>query len=349
VQALQGSDPYASVPASDLLTGLRGKDVLIVFVESYGQVAVRGSSFSPGVDAVLRKQNGMLTRAGWSTQSAWITSPTFGGISWLAHSTLQSGLWVDTEQRYSELVSSRRLTLTGAFHKAGWRTVSDVPSDDYSWPVGTSFYHYDKHYDRRNVGYHGPAFSYASMPDQYTNAALQRNALTPGHKPVMAEIDTVSSHTPCAPLPARVPWNKVGNGSIFNPMPARSQSAITVWRNASTVRQSFGQSLQYSLQALTSWVTELHDPNLVLVLLGDHQPSSTVSGHGSNHVVPISIVARDPSVFKQIASWHWQDGLLPGPSAPSELMNAFRNQFLDAFSTASSQAASAPGPAAPER
>ena len=36
-QALRSSDPEASVPASDLLTGLRGKDVLIVFVESYGQ------------------------------------------------------------------------------------------------------------------------------------------------------------------------------------------------------------------------------------------------------------------------------------------------------------------------
>ena len=28
------------------------------------------------------------------------------------------------------------------------------------------------------------------MPDQYTFAAFQRNVLTPGHKPVMAEIDT---------------------------------------------------------------------------------------------------------------------------------------------------------------
>jgi hypothetical protein len=50
--------------------------------------------------------------------------------------------------------------------------------------------------------------------------------------------------------------------------------------------------------------------------------------------VVISIIARDPSVFRQIASWRWQDGLLPGPSAPLERMDAFRNQFLGAFSTA---------------
>src|SRR5215469_16772609 len=165
-QTIHGSDPEASVPASDLLTGLRGKDVIIAFVEGYGQVAVQGTNFSPGVDAVLRQGTASLARAGWSTRSAWLTSPSFGGISQLSHSTLQSGLWVDTEQRYAELVGSHRFTLSDAFDKAGWRTVSDSPADDIYWPIGTSFYHFGKVYDQRDVGYHGPTFSYASMPDQ---------------------------------------------------------------------------------------------------------------------------------------------------------------------------------------
>ena len=347
-QAIHSPDPQAAVPASDLLTGLRGKDVIIAFVESYGQVAVQGTSFSPGVDAVLRQRTGLLAGAGWSTKSAWLTSPTFGGISWLAHSTLQSGLWVNSTQRYGELIASKRFTLSDAFGKAGWHTVADDPTDGRTWLPGTSFYHYDQLYNRFNVGYRGPTFSYAAMPDQYILAAFQRLELTPGHKPVMAEIDLVSSHVPWAPLPTMVPWNKVGNGSVFDPQPAESESVSTVWRNNSTVRQFYGRSIQYSLTALTSWVTELNDPNLVLILLGDHQPHTAISGGGANHDVPISIVARDPSVIRQIASWHWQDGLLPGPSAPLEPMDAFRNQFLGAFSKVSSQAASAPGPAAPE-
>jgi phosphatidylglycerophosphate synthase len=345
-QAIRGSDPQASVPAANLLTGLRGKDVIVAFVESYGQVAVRGTSFSPGVDAVLRQRTAALNQAGWSSQSAWLTSPTFGGISWLAHSTLQSGLWVDSTQRYAQLTASKRFTLSDAFRKAGWHTVSDDPSDDRAWPEGTSFYHYDQLFDRRDVGYHGPTFSYASMPDQYTLAEFQRLELAPGHQPVAAEIDLVSSHTPWAPLPAMVPWDKVGNGSVFDSQPAQSEPATTVWQNPSTVRQFYGQSIQYSLTALTSWVTELNDPNLVLILLGDHQPHTAVSGPGASHDVPISIVARDPSVFRQIESWHWQDGLLPGPAAPLEPMDAFRNQFLAAFDRpASSQTASAHGSA----
>jgi hypothetical protein len=49
--------------------------------------------------------------------------------------------------------------------------------------------------------------------------------------------------------------------------------------------------------------------------------------------VPISIIARAPSVFRQIASWRWQDGLLPDLGAPLEPMDAFRNQFLNTFNT----------------
>ena len=332
--ATRSPDPEATIPAADLLTGLRGKDVLFVFVESYGQVAVQGSSFSPGVDAVLRQQNSMLTSAGWSTQSAWLTSPTFGGISWLAHSTLESGLWVDSQQRYNELIASQRFTLSDAFGKAGWHTVADDPTDGPHWYPGTVFYHYDQLYNQSNVGYRGPSFSYSEMPDQYTLAEFQRNELTPGHKPVMAEIDTTSSHIPWAPLPTMVPWNKVGNGSVFDPQPAQSESAATVWRSNNTVQQFYGQSIQYSLTALTSWVTELNDPNLVLIFMGDHQPHTAVSGPGATHEVPVSIVTRAPSVLKQMSSWHWQNGLLPDSGAPLEPMDAFRNQFLNTFSTA---------------
>jgi hypothetical protein len=342
-QELRAHDPEATVPASDLLTGLRGKDVIIAVVESYGQVAVQGTSFSPGIDAVLRRQTGMLTSAGWSARSAWLTSPTFGGISWLAHSTVQSGLWVNSNQRYGELLASKRFTLSDAFGKAGWHTVTDDPSDNKIWRPGTYFYHYDQVFDRYQVGYRGPTFSYSAMPDQYTLSAFQRLELTPGHKPLFAEIDLTSSHIPWAPLPAMVPWNKVGNGSVFDPQPAESKSATTVWQSNSTVRQFYGQSIQYSLTALTSWVREVNDPNLVLIMYGDHQPHTAVSGAGANHNVPISIITRSPSVLKQISPWNWQQGLLPGPGAPLKPMDAFRNQFLNAFSTDPPQTASAHG------
>ena len=45
-----------------------------------------------------------------------------------------------------------------------------------------------------------------------------------------------------------------------------------------------------------------------MIVLGDHQPLPIVSGHNSNHDVPISIISHDPKVLKQIGSWGWNAG-----------------------------------------
>ncbi len=318
-------DRYSNTPANQLLTGLRGKDVLVVFVESYGKVAVQGSSFSPDVDATLASGTQQLRAAGFSSASGWLTSPTFGGTSWLAHSTLQAGAWVDNVGRYDQLMGTHRFTLDQAFKRGGWRVVDDIPSDNRPWKQGTSFYHYDKIYNRLNVGYHGPTYAYAAMPDQYTYLALQRLELAKPHrKPVFAEIDTVSSHEPWTRIPPLISWSEVGDGSIFNTLPLDKSGASDAGRG-------YGHSIVYSLQALFSFVENYGSKNLVLVVLGDHQPAHVVSGYGVDHDVPISIIAHDPSVIRRIAPWGWASGMRPSANGPVWRMSAFRNRFLGAF------------------
>jgi hypothetical protein len=337
-------DRFAGTPGNQLLNGLRGKDVLLAFVESYGKSAVQGSSFSPAIDSVLARGNKQLESAGFSARSGFLTSPTFGGISWLAHSTMQSGVWVNSRRRYAQLTASNRFTLSDAFKRAGWRTVDDVPSNNRFWAPGKTFYHYDKVYDRRDVGYHGPTFAYASMPDQYVLAALQRNEFARQHRrPVFAEVDLVSSHTPWTRIPSMIPWNKVGNGSIYNRIPVKhtSRDSLTVnaawaWlqKNGSApVRAAYGQSIQYTMSALTSFVQHFHDPNLVVIALGDHQPWTIVSGQQPSHEVPISVITKDQSVLKRISGWGWNNGLKPNPNAPVWPMSAFRDRFLSTFAS----------------
>jgi hypothetical protein len=324
-------DPIASTATSQLLTGLRGKTVLLVFVEAYGQQAVQGRSFSPEVDAALAEGNKRLTSAGFSSRSGFLDSATYGGISWLAHSSLQAGLWVDNQDRYNQLISARRFTLAEAFKRAGWRTVVDDPSNDRPWPQGKAFYHWDAIYNRYQVGYRGPTFTYASMPDQYIYSAFNRLELAkPRKQPLFAEIDTVSSHMPWNRIPQQIPWSQVGNGSIYNRIPSDHETGA-FWSNPPRVQAAYGRSVVYSLNTLTSFVQHYGNKNLVMIVLGDHQPLPIVSGQQSNHDVPISIIAHDPNVLKQIGSWGWNAGLQPRANAPVWPMNAFRNNFLSAF------------------
>jgi hypothetical protein len=324
-------DPFRNTPGDRLLTGLRGKNVLLVFVESYGQVSVQGSSFSPAIDALLNRGTKQLRTAGFGARSAFVSAPGFGGISWLAHSTLQSGVWANSQRRYNQLVGTNRFTLTDAFNRAGWRTINFAPADDRAWPEGSSYYHYDKLYDRRDMGYRGPTFTYAPMPDQYMFAALQRLELSGSHRrPLFAEVDTVSSHMPWNRIPRQIPWSEVGNGSIFNRIPIYHEPD-SFWWHPNQVKAAYARSLGYSLNVLISFVQHYGNKNLVLVVVGDEQPLANVSGQHASHNVPISIISHDPSVVNRIGGWGWQSGLLPSPQAPVWRMSAFRDRFLTAY------------------
>jgi phosphatidylglycerophosphate synthase len=325
-------DRFRAAPGDRLLTGLRGKDVLLLFVESYGRVAVQGSSFSPRVGAVLDKGTAQLKAGGFSSRSAFLSSSTFGGLSWLAHSTLQSGIRIGTQRGYNQLVKSDRLTLSGAFKRAGWRTVSEDPANKRTWPEGSSFYHYDKIYDRRNVGYRGPGFGLPPMPDQYVLEALQRLELAKRPRPpLFAEVDLISSHAPWTRIPRLIAWDDVGDGSIFNRVGVEESTRAALFGDSKRARAAYGHSIEYTMSTIISFVQHYGNDKTVVVLLGDHQPATTVSGQGASHDVPISVIAHDPKVIDQIAGWGWQDGMRPSPQAPVWPMASFRDRFLTAF------------------
>jgi sulfatase-like protein len=322
-------DAFRDTPADNLLTGLRGKDVMLTFIESYGRVAVDSSRYA-GVRAVLDAGDRRLRAAGFGVRSAYLTSSTAGGGSWLGHSTLLSGLWVNNQARYHSLMKSDRLTLNKAFDKAGWRTIGLMPGLTEAWPEG-AFYGYDKVYGRSDVGYNGPLFTLATMPDQFTLEAFQRLERKPNHSPVMAEIALTSSHWPWAPIPEPVDWNALGDGTIFGPMAYPGNSPQIVRRSAERVRVDYGRTIEYSLSMLVAYLEKYGDDNLVLVFLGDHQPTKAITGKGASREVPITIVAHDQAVLDRIAGWGWQSTLKPDRRAPVWRMDKFRDRFMTAF------------------
>jgi hypothetical protein len=325
-------DAFRNTPPDKMLTALRGKDVIFTFVESYGRSAVEAPGLAPAIDQILDNGTASLQAAGFASASGWLTSPTYGGGSWLAHSTLESGLWIDNQQRYRDLVSSDRLTLTSAFKKIGVHTVSVMPGATEAWPEG-KFYGYDTVWDARNLGYQGPRFSWAPMPDQYTLKQLNKiEYQVPGRKPLMVEMPLVSSHTPWAPLPTYLPdWNQVGDGSIYTQQVANGNKPGALWADKKQVRLEYGKSIQYTLTTLINWIEKYGDKNLVMVFLGDHQASPIVSGDNASHDVPVAIVAHDPAVLQAINGWGWDTGLHPSTSAPVWPMSDFRDKFFTAF------------------
>ncbi|CAL9578813.1 hypothetical protein SUDANB145_04981 [Streptomyces sp. enrichment culture] len=329
-----GNDAFGATPAAGLVPDLRGKDVLFAFVESYGRSAVEDPLIAPGVDRTLEAGTRELAKAGFRAESGWLTSATYGGNSWLGHSTFLSGLWVDNQQRYRTVTSSGRLTLTEAFRRTGaWDTVGIMPGVRKSWPEA-EFFGLDTVYDASRLGYRGPKFSWSTMPDQYALEAFQR--LEHGRerdRPLMAEIVLTSSHQPWAPVPKLVDWDELGDGRVFGPIAEAGEKAADVVADGDRSKRAYGRSIQYSVTSLTQWLERYGTDDTVLVFLGDHQPIARVSGDHSGRDVPVSIVAKDPEVLDAIDGWNWTEGLKPAHDAPVWRMSAFRDRFLTAYGT----------------
>ncbi len=329
-ERLAATDAFAGTSGDQLLTGLRGKDVMVVFVESYGRSAIEDPVLNPGTTQLLAEGSETLRKAGYTTRSGWLGSPTAGGGSWLAHSTLLSGLWIDKENRYRNLTSSNRLTLTSAFKRAGFDTMSVMPGATRAWPEG-NFYGYDKVYDSRNTGYRGPAFSWAPQPDQYTLSWFSKTVHGPEHDPMFVEMPLVSSHTPWAPLPQFIDWSDVGDGSVYKQIQQEGKKVSSIWKDPVKIRHEYARSIQYTLTTLISWLELYGDENTVMVFLGDHQPSALIVGDGAGRDVPITILAKDKTVMAKAAHWGWTDGIKPDPEAPVWRMDEFRDKFLTTF------------------
>ncbi len=117
---IRRSDPYRKTPANRLLKGLRGKDVLLVFVESYGKIAVEGTSFSPRHRRRRQRRHAAARRPTASPpgaagsprrRSAEVAGSRTPRCSRAPGSTAQG--------RYSELIESKRLTLASRVRTRG--------------------------------------------------------------------------------------------------------------------------------------------------------------------------------------------------------------------------------------
>lgn len=324
------SDDVAVLAGRPLMQGLAGRDVFLIFVESYGRSTLENPLYAASTKSALGELERAAERTGLEIRSAYLTAPMVGGQSWLAHASILSGLWIDSQGRYRAMLASSRRSLMALASDAGWQSVAVMPAITMAWPEG-SYFGYDRILAKDDLGYRGLPFNWVTMPDQYTLSAFERLVLDePDRKPVFAEIALISSHAPWTPIAELVDWDAIGDGTIFNEQALAGDSPETVWRDHDRVRTQFGLSIDYSLRTVASFVERQRRPAPLIVVLGDHQPAVFVSGDEENRDVPVHFIG-DSATLDSIEGWSFDSGAVPGPDAPVWRMDAFRKRFVDAF------------------
>lgn len=340
-------DSLSALPAEAQLSRLEGRDVLLVFIESYGRSALDDARYRPVVAPALGALGEAVRAADAHAVSGWLTSPVAGGQSWLAHGSLLSGLWLDTQRRYDQLVTSDRETLVHLFDAAGWRTTAIMPALTLAWPEG-HYFGYDRLYDADDLGYAGRPFNWVTMPDQYTLTALNRLELDPAPRdPVFAEVALISSHAPWTPIAPVIDWADVGDGSIFSQWADTGDPPAVLWRDFDRVREHYALSIAYSLEVVAGYIETFLDEEDLLIVLGDHQAAPLITGEGASRAVPMHVISRDPRLIEAIADWGWTPGVAPTAETPEWPMSAFRARFVEAYSDTGHVVANAGGESEP--
>ncbi|MCK5933467.1 MAG: sulfatase [Fulvimarina manganoxydans] len=324
-----GDDPLADLPAEGRYSALAGKDVVILFVESYGRSVVENTRYAARTTNRLKAVEAELIEDGYGIRSGWVTSPTMGGQSWLAHGTLLSGLWTDDQARYDRLIASHRESLNRLFQTSGWSTIAVMPAITMDWPEA-GWFGYDEAYPAVDLGYRGLPFNWVTMPDQFTLAALEDKRRA-REEPVMAEVALISSHAPWTPIPHLVPWDEVGDGSIFDEQTKAGDPPSVVWADPERVRLQYAKSIDYALETIGSYVSRF-GKDTVFIVLGDHQPASIITGPDASRDVPIHVIADDPAVLNRIADWGFARGMIPPEGPAAFRMDDFRERFTRAMS-----------------
>ncbi len=312
------------------LSRVAGADVIVIFLESYGAVSWDRDAFVEALAPSRRRFEVAVSETGRRMASAFVESTTFGGESWLAHISLLSGTEVRDPRSNVRLMAQERDTMVKLFGRRGYRTIAIMPGLLVGWPEG-AFYGFEEIYDHARLDYRGPPFGWWDVNDQYALARVDAAELAPPVRPpAFVFFATITTHAPFVPAPPyQADWARVLSETPYDADDLdRAWSAWADWTN---LGPSYVEALQYAFANVGGYLRLRADRDLVLVLVGDHQPPALVSGAGASWEVPVHVVTSRTDLLDRLVDGHrFVPGLAPRRPAVAR-MDGLLPILLDAF------------------
>ena len=311
------------------LTGLKGADVLVFMVESYGQIVYTSPEYRQAMESTMSELAEILAQHGFKAVSSSLISPTYGGGSHLAHSTLEFGLKVGNDLEHNALLRSSLPPLASYFHRSGYRTVSVMPGTRFVYPEGDRF-GYDKAYYARHFNYQGPTFGWAPMADQFVLDWVRRHEFVRRAQPLFIRYVLISSHAAFSIQPPFIAdWDSIGNGSLYNNLQLIRYPIF--WPNLKNAARAYLRSLDYEFTLLGDYLAKYVSADTLIIVMGDHQPNLQLTGEGQSWSVPVHIISRNSLLLDPFRKRGYTPGLVPAQPSPHTGMETFFQNFLQDF------------------
>lgn len=309
-------------------------DVEVHIVESYGRM-MDSEELREGWVQALVGLEARLGQAGWTTMSAFSTSPVSGGRSWIADASLLLGLQLQHQSEYERVIEQVEGLphMPGWFAERGYSTVVMRPKDrvrpgvglrnDFGWQHTVFF---------EDLDYSGAAWGWGVVPDQYSLGWLREELWSQLPGPRLLFFHMVGSHAPWNDVPPVLEqWRDFDDGSAEAPEDEELSLKRVSRRYKREKRtragaigklalrgEDFRAAVLTDLEVLTRDLEMPRQRPAVVLILGDHQPP--LLSRSQDFDVVVHVLATDPSLIEGFAEQGFQPGLVPSgePVVPLE-------------------------------
>jgi hypothetical protein len=307
--------------ASYAQVSLRRKpDFYLLMVEAYGEILATWD-MRPAYEALQARVQARLEHAGFHACTAYSAAPVHGGTSWLSIATVQTGILIDRPLPFSalELSGARVPSLAGFFNAQGYQS--------YTIQAGTrarsglrrlDLFNHHVVIDAQAIGYQGPHFGWGHIPDQYSLGVLRERYLADAPEPRYVFYMGVSTHFPWGEdVPPYVrDWKALDAGKV-EPVAVDASWPPLAGKGmiATDLRRSYLQSVEYEWRIFTELLEAEPARDIVVVILGDHQPRLESNPPGEVTMnTPMHVLSRDAGFVDSFADVGCQPGLFADPT-----------------------------------
>lgn len=312
------------------LKNLGNIDVHLFLIESYGYTLFTNPQHSKGFAQTAERFSADLRKTGFHMVSHCLRSPTFGGASWLAFGTLESGVWAANQIQYNFLLHSEVRPLASYFNQAGYRTVSVMPGTTLPWPEG-EFFSYVKSYYAKDFAYRGPTFGWSPMSDQFVLDSLYRKEILQREQPLFVRYVLISSHAPFHNQPVYIDdWEAIGDGTVYHQV-----DPVTFpinWPDLTNAAEAYLRSIDYEFKVLGEYISRYLQEDSLVIIMGDHQPNAQITGENASWLVPVHIISRDHRLLEPFKRLGYEEGMPPHKPPAYRRMDTFMFDFLSVYS-----------------
>jgi hypothetical protein len=315
------------------LDKLQGNHVLFVFIESYGRTVFVKPPLRERLIPVYEQMQRNLEAEGFHVVSDFLTSPTYGGFSWFAHQTLDTGVKVISHLHSQLLDEQKPLALADRVRDAGYLPILVMPGTTRPWPGMDDYYGFRTHYFSWEFGYRGPKYGWSPMADQFVLDRIYHEQIAKAKQPLFIQYALVSSHAPFNDIPRYVEdWSTIKNGHVMHEA-GRDAFPIT-WEDPTFIDDGYAAGIKYEMRMMEGYLTNYVQDDTLVIFVGDHQPNQQVTGSENlTWSVPIHIACRNPDFIAPFLRRGYIRGMIPNQPLPHVGMERFMEEFLSDFST----------------